>query len=258
MHHAKRTTWLLLGLTCVGVVGCTMDAWLWPFGNYYDFKNGVSGTTTDLSGLTSTLLGSTTATTGDTTTTGIIDGSGTTGTTAQIPTITEDFSETSLEGWSVIGGSWIVGGGQVRATGPSGDGYGIMVVGETDWADYQVSVDIRLESGTEYCLGVRFQNAETWYHCSHTVGGIASITKFKTSAPAIELAAASSTPLAPGEWYTFKVIVQGSTITMFVEGERAASATDTTDPLTSGMIALLVPAGSSISFDNVEIEPLGS
>jgi hypothetical protein len=248
LNRSTRLTWLVLVVTGLSATGCGLDAWLWPFGNYYYFKNGVPGvgTTTDLSSFLNSLGTSVTTTT-----------DGTTGTTSQVPNVSQDFSQGSLEGWSVLNGSWVISGGQVQATSTSSEGYQTMVIGETTWTDYEVSVDIELEVGSEYALGVRFQNEQTWYLCSHSVGGIASITRFKSGSPAVELGVGSSSPLVPGEFYTFRVIVQGNTITFFAAGARVLSVTDTSDPIATGMVALIVPPGSVVNFDNVEISPLG-
>lgn len=253
MKHGNSLSWLLVAVVCAGVAGCTLDSWLWPFGNYYNFKNGVTSVNTDLINFLSRLPAGATTRTGDGTTTGT-DGT----TTTQVPTISENFTDADLAGWTVYSGNWVVSNGEIQARGPALEGYYIMTIGEAGWTDYQVSVDIRLDAGAEYALGVRYQNQQTWYHCSHTVGGMASISKFVTGSPTVQLGVGSSTPLAPGEFYNFRVLVQGNTITFFAEGERVVSVTDTSSPLTSGMVALLAPPDSIVSFDNVSISPLGA
>ncbi|MBN1344240.1 MAG: DUF1080 domain-containing protein [Phycisphaerae bacterium] len=258
MSHSFRTTCVLVGLLCVGVLGCSFESFLMPFGSYYYWKNGLSGST-DLSGLADLLSGGTT--TSGTTTTGT-DGtstSDTSGSTASsTPSVNDNFDDGNLTGWSILSGNWVVTtDGALQATGPALQGYHIITIGEDTWTNYELELDIMLDAGAEYAVGVRFVNEETWYHCSHTLGGIASVWRFASGQSDLQLANGTSTPLPPGEWYHWKVTVSGNTISFEVEGELVVSATDTSSAITSGKVALLVPAGGIVSFDNVEVRAVG-
>jgi len=225
--------------------GCAADQWLWPFGSYWTYKSGGD--------VLSLLLGAAGQTGG--TTTGDTSTGGTSG--QSVPNVNETFSSTGLQGWTTVSGTWTVTGGAVQATGPVLPGYYMLVIGQENWTDYEVNLDLMLDAGAEYAIGVRWQNNSTWYHCSHTVSGIASIWKFRTGQSDRQLASGSSTPLPPGEWYNWRVVVQGNTITFYVEGEQVATATDNDSPITSGKVALLAPAGAIVKFDNVRITRVG-
>ncbi len=133
----------------------------------------------------------------------------------------------------------------------------MMVIGDEQWTDYEVSLDVRLELGTEYAVGVRWRNEQTFYRCSHTVAGVAGITKLQSGQTERQLAAVSSMPLPAGEVYHWRIVVQGSTVTLYVEGDRVVTATDSDSPIASGKVALLVSSGCIADFDNVRITQIG-
>jgi len=255
----------LVSLTFLAAAGCSVDAWLSPFGSYYYYVNGYTGQTPSLFSLdttstTSTTTGGTTDGTNGDTTSGLTDGfdSQTTDTSGAVPDVNDDFSDGTLDGWDIISGTWVITtDGAAQSSGPTGSGFNAMVIGLDSWTDYEVELDIRLDSGEEYAVGVRWQNSQTWYHCSHTVGGIASVFKYLSGAATRELGSGVSTPLDDGTWYHWRIVVQGRTITFYVEGEQVLSVEDGNSPITSGKVALLVRAGSILSFDNVTVRPIG-
>jgi hypothetical protein len=67
------------------------------------------------------------------------------------------------------------------------------------------------------------------------------------------LAKVSPMPKAGGKWNTFDITVQGSRITVVLNGELTAQATD--DKLASGPIALQY-AGGVVKFRKVQVKPL--
>jgi len=242
-----------------------VDTWLSPFGSYYYYVNGYPDQTTSLFSFdtipttTTTTGGTTDGTSGDTTGgLGDLFDAQTTDTTSSAPSVNDDFSDGNLDDWDILSGSWIITtDGAAQSTGPDSSGFNAMVIGLDSWTDYEVELDIRLDSGEEYAVGVRWQNSQTWYHCSHTVGGIASVYKYLSGATTRELGSGVSTPLDDGTWYHWRIVVQGRTITFYVEGEEVVSVEDGTSPITSGKVALLVRAGSVLSFDNVTVRPIG-
>jgi hypothetical protein len=262
LRHRKYVLSAVVVCLLGGGIACSTDALLWPFGNYYYFKNGLTPGGVDLTALISGQSGTSTTTTGGTTTTtdaNSTDGSTTGGSgSVTTPNVNATFADGTLNGWTVVSGNWLVTpAGYAQSTGPAVAGYNALVIGEDTWSDYEVNLDIRLEVGAEYAVGVRWLNEETWYHCSHTVSGIASITKYMTGQTTKHLANSVSTPLIPGDWYHWRIVVQGNSITFYVEGEQAVSVTDASSPIQTGRVALLVAAGSIVDFDNVRVTAIG-
>ncbi len=268
MTPATQTRHALIALMLLALAGCSLDFWLTPFGSYWYYVNGLADSAPDLIGMgggssTTSADGTTVSDLMDTTTTTDTDGDTTsatgdgTQTDTTAPSLFDDFGDGDLDGWNIISGAWsVTAGGWAQAMGPFDRPYYIMVVGDETWGDYQVDLDIRLDSGTEYAVGVRWVNDQTWYHCSHTVGGIATISKYVTGQSVRQLASGSSTPLPVGEWYHWRIVVQGNTIRFIVEGEQATMATDGTDPILAGGVALLAPTASVVNFDNVRVGPV--
>jgi hypothetical protein len=237
----KLILFLLIGLMSVGGTGCSTEMLLWPFGNYWIYKTGAVATDA-LNALVSSLLSQSASNT-------------TSGTTTA--RFSDSFGSTSLNGWSIVSGSWAVVNGAVQSTGPATQGYYMMVTGQTSWTNYTVNLKTMLEAGTDYAVGVRWQDNQTWYACTETINGLATITKFTASQTGgTVLAQKSIGPAALNTWHSWRIDVQGSAITFTVDGVLAGSVTDTSSPLTSGKVALMVAPGCIADFDDVQITPL--
>ncbi len=270
--YRQFATALAIVFACASA-GCTTESLLWPFGNYYHYTNNTipgtgglvefftgQGATPSSSGLTGTQTGTSTGSTGTTGTTGTTDTTDTSDSTGSqtggsSPNLDEDFSGGSLGDWEVLSGTWSVVSGAVEGSAAPVGGYGILAGGSASWGDYELSVDVYVLSGSECSLGVRLQAEDTFYLCKHTLTGIASIVEVQDGQQSV-LTSRSSTPLLPGEWYTFRIVANDNTISFYLEGELVDTTTDTSSPLGTGRVALMVASGTTARFDNVTVTPV--
>jgi hypothetical protein len=135
------------------------------------------------------------------------------------------------------------------------------LMGNAEWADYSVGVDVQLPAkGTAMLMG-RIDSADTFveekakgpsgYVLSLEPDGAWRLTATVFNKPEIVLAKGAAT-VRPLSWHHLELSFAGRKIVAALDGQRLAEAQDTAH--THGMVAL----GSSwdqISFDNLRVAP---
>jgi hypothetical protein len=133
------------------------------------------------------------------------------------------------------------------------------MIGDTHWANYTVTADVRLATpGTAELAGrlniqSRPQGNQNgyWFRVSDT--GAWSLVRSDTRGTYTTLASGQTTPLGVGQWHKLSVTFQGNVITGNVDGTRAGSVTD--GWWTSGQAGLGIVGYQLAEFDNLAITP---
>lgn len=133
----------------------------------------------------------------------------------------------------------------------------ITVVGDPNWTNYQVSVDVLLEqAGYVELIGdltnqVRLGGAAVGYHLRITNTGTWTLFKEADNTNTIQdttLASGTAT-FSLNSWHTLSLTLARGNIQAFIDGTRVANVNDTT--YTHGQFALLVSKWINARFDNV-------
>ena len=171
----------------------------------------------------------------------------------------DNFNDGNASGWTATSGSWSVAtdgtpvyrvasnGGNVRSN-----------AGNSAWTNYSVQARIKplsFSSATSVrwasLLG-RYRDTGNYYYVALQNDNVLRLRRFVGS---------SSTTLAEraftvntGTWYTVRLDLNGSALSVFVNGALQLSATDSA--ISSGRIAVAA-YGASASYDDVVVNPIG-
>jgi pectate lyase len=168
--------------------------------------------------------------------------------------LSENFDDGVANGWSTNGGSWAVvtdGSLVYRQSGTSADAKA--QVGSTTWTDYAVQARVKPTgfNGSARHVGVvaRAQSMTSFYALALTNTGRLEIIKRASGSPVTLAGVAAS--VVTGTWYTLRLEASGSTLTGFLDGTPAVSATD--NSFAAGRAGLATYYASA-SFDDVLVE----
>jgi len=143
------------------------------------------------------------------------------------------------------------------------------ILGDRDWADYEVSADILLDGGGPAGVMGRIMNVGTGY------GTIPKAYYFRVSpdgscalyaakqgnnaGAGTELATAKADNFAPDQWHNVKLRFSGATITAFVDDSQMLTVQDSL--YAKGMAGFLTGdtpnSRNSACFDNLQVAPVG-
>ncbi|HEY5002172.1 MAG TPA: hypothetical protein VII61_03405, partial [Ktedonobacteraceae bacterium] len=136
----------------------------------------------------------------------------------------------------------------------------LTVMGDINWANYQVSADVLLEqAGYLELIGnlvsqVRLGGAVVGYHLRITSAGVWTLFKeASTSSNTIQdtTLASGTASFSINNWHTLSLILKNGTIQALIDNNRVASVKDST--YTHGQIGLLVSKWIHARFDNISI-----
>lgn len=166
---------------------------------------------------------------------------------------TDDF-ESGTSSWDITQGTCsatadattvltcINGGNEARA-----------VAGDASWTDVTIAANVmirQMDDGRRIYLAGRFIDSNNWYGAGFYNSGTRRVQIRKKVAGSSEDIAEATFPFELNTWYTLKLQISGSTLTLSVDGVVQAEGTDT--EFTSGRVALLVDR-SEVSWDNVVV-----
>jgi hypothetical protein len=138
----------------------------------------------------------------------------------------------------------------------------LTIMGDPNWTNYQVSVDVLLEqAGYVELIGnlvsqVRVGGAAVGYHLRVTnTGSWTLFAEANTSSNTIQdtTLASGTVSFSLNTWHTLSLRMVNGTIQAYIDSNRVASISDTT--YTHGQIGLLVSKWINAQFDNVSIVP---
>lgn len=163
-----------------------------------------------------------------------------------------NFDDGQAAGWVKTSGSWSVvqdNGNYVYSQTSSNEGR--TSAGSQAWTDYTVEAQVKIDNfnGTNrtYVAG-RYQDGNNFYAASlyNSGGGMLELRK-KVSGSSTTLAT-TNYALSTGVWYTVKLILSGTSISMYVNNQLVLTASDSS--LTSGAVGLITYK-TAAKFDNV-------
>lgn len=163
------------------------------------------------------------------------------------------FDGYTLFGWTPNSETnWRVDNGVIRA---NGDVKGLLCT-TTEWANYQLKCDVKLEAGGNSGLFLRTPlNPKNPATDCYELNVCDTHAEFK-SASLVGRAKPTTEVLADGDWHTFEAIVQGETVIVKFDGQEVLSYNDNSTHLKSGFIGLQMNGGQ-VEFRNVFLRPLG-
>ncbi|MFF5145155.1 NPCBM/NEW2 domain-containing protein [Streptomyces sp. NPDC013157] len=134
------------------------------------------------------------------------------------------------------------------------------LLGDTNWRDYTVSSDVRLEQpGTVELIGrageqQRPQSHQAGYFLRAADTGAWSIVRSDTAGRLTTLASGTTRALGTRHWHTLALSFSGTTITASVDGRRVGAVDDSAYP--TGQVGLGVVGYQTDEFDNLAVTPV--
>ena len=164
--------------------------------------------------------------------------------------------ENNDDGWAAANGTWVVGDGVYQQT-DAAMVAAHTLVGDPEWTDYEVSVDMRIDNGNyaglifravdEFQYYVYYLNAaavksEIW---RHTPGAFNSRVAIDSNIQPQE-----GVQIVRNEWINLKVVVEGDSIQLLLNDELQSEKTD--GNYGAGAIGLWSWT-TVVSFDNLTV-----
>lgn len=166
----------------------------------------------------------------------------------------DNFNDGNATGWTATQGTWSVvtdSGSYVYYK--SGTDEGRTSAGSA-WTNYSVEAKVKVDnfngSNRAYVCG-RYKDGNNYYAASLMSNALEIRKKVSGSSTTI---ASKSYTVATGTWYTVKLVMNGSSISMYVNGALQLSATDAS--LASGAVGL-VPYKVTAKYDDIIVDDLG-
>ncbi|GIF66778.1 hypothetical protein Ais01nite_48130 [Asanoa ishikariensis] len=179
---------------------------------------------------------------------------------AQAATLfSDDFNDSSADGWSKSGGDWsVVSDGSPTFTQSKTDSeLARQFAGSTSWTAYSVQARVKplAFSGSNrfVALASRSSSATKMYRLALTNANRAELQAVDGSS--VTVIGSASLTVSTGTWYTLRIDANGSTISGFVNGTRIASGSNSAH--SAGRVGL-VTVFASARFDDVVVSTDGS
>lgn len=169
--------------------------------------------------------------------------------------MSSDFNDGTMQGWAISplgrASNWSVVAGAAQY---NGGGHTQVYAGDANWTDYDLQVDVKLATTSDYPGGIRGRvNAVTgasyalWLYPNEKLLRLYRTVGWNIDSGFTLLGQAPFSFDTSG-FHTLKLSFKGTLIQVFADGASLIAATDTT--LTNGMVALDV-SNQVINFDNV-------
>ena len=163
----------------------------------------------------------------------------------------------TLQGWANsplgLAQDWSIVNGAIQN---NGGGHTQIYAGDANWSNYDMKVDVKLASLSDYPGGIRGRvNPSTgasyalWLYPNEGIIRLYRTVAWNINSGYTQLGQASFAFDAT-RFHTYEMSFQGSTIQAFVDGTQMMSVTDTT--LANGMVALDV-SNRVINFENIVV-----
>lgn len=177
------------------------------------------------------------------------------------PLLIEDFNDGVAQDWTFIDGNQTIADGVLHITSQSWGDDARAVFQGTGMTDYVLDADIQIQNaaGSSWPAAILFrvQDAATGLDNGHyyqlSVGPtLLTFVKVSNSGGSGQWLASANLTLATGELHHVKLIVQGTTATAFIDGEKVISCTGLSD-YTSGGVGFKAINSAQIIYDNVSV-----
>ncbi|MFX4272679.1 sulfatase-like hydrolase/transferase [Propionibacteriaceae bacterium Y1685] len=163
-------------------------------------------------------------------------------------------------GWSRIAGTWHRSGKATTYTGKADKGAGRALMSNSWYVDSDSRVQVTPTGASRAGLAIRSSGSEA-KHSGYGVtldakNSMITIARWRDGKGhrTMQLKVPAKAKVAPGRTATLRVVARGATLTVWVNGHRAGTWTDT-DPVRAGSPGLRVVAGEA-AFDNLVVKPL--
>ena len=166
--------------------------------------------------------------------------------------LTDDF-ESGASGWDIIQGTCSVMADATSVLTCLNGGNEARAVAAETFTDMTVAANVKIhqmDDGRRVYLAGRFVDSNNWYGAAFYNSGTRRVQIRKKVAGSSSDIAEATFPFELDQWYTLKLQISGSTLTLSVDGVVQCEGTDT--DFTSGGVALLVDR-SEVSWDNVVV-----
>jgi hypothetical protein len=133
------------------------------------------------------------------------------------------------------------------------------IIGDLDWSDYRVSIDILLEQPGAVDLigrltGMSGADTPDSYVLRVSDSGSWSVLKTSTKQEEAVLASGQVSPLGVGAWHGLSLEFQGGSLTARIDGVALPAVSDSS--YSKGMAGLGVVGYALAQFDNFKVDPL--
>jgi hypothetical protein len=161
--------------------------------------------------------------------------------------------ESGATGWSKSGGDWsvVADGSQAFQQASTTTDRAREFAGSTSWANYTVQARVKplaFGSGGVAALVSRASGATTMYRLALT--GTNRVELQYMNGGSVTVLAGVSRTVAPGTWYTLRIVASGSTISGYIGGALVGTANSTA--IGAGRIGLFTGYASA-RFDDVSV-----
>lgn len=168
----------------------------------------------------------------------------------------DDFNDGNANGWVSDSGTWSVVNSAYNGT--AGQGNSLSTAGSNAWTDYtlQAQVNVNSNAGGNNDAGLlfRFTDANNYYILAIRNNNNTTVPKMQIlkKVGGVQTALGSASPsVAANTAYTYKIVVNGSSIQAYKDGVLQISVTDTS--LTNGKIGARVYATTKAVFEDVSV-----
>ncbi|HEX3045044.1 MAG TPA: glycosyl hydrolase family 28 protein, partial [Bacillota bacterium] len=154
----------------------------------------------------------------------------------------DNFESGNANNWTATTGTWSVvqdSGSYVYYQSSANEGR--TSAGSSSWTNYAVEAKVKVDNfngaNRAYVCG-RYRDGNNFYCASlyNSSGGTLEIRK-KVAGSTTNLVTKTNVGLVAGTWYTVKLVLKGSNISVYLNGTQVLTATDSS--LTSGAVGLI-------------------
>ncbi|MBU7029173.1 MAG: DUF1080 domain-containing protein [Theionarchaea archaeon] len=166
--------------------------------------------------------------------------------------LSDNFDDSSYQGWSIIYGDWRVVQGQLFSYGS-----GYITTGSSTWTDYSVEVRVFIYANSDdVAIDFRWDGGSNRYRMQ-TWDRYDTLRLYKGNSSGYEeLSHANLAGMNLQGWHKWKAMVVGNTIRLYVDNTLVIHYVDMDNPYTDGKVALRVVESSPVSligFDDVGV-----
>jgi hypothetical protein len=183
------------------------------------------------------------------------------------PLLSDDFSGT-MANWTVVDegttnapSNWFLENGVLRQTSniyggsltasvlPKPGTY--VTAGDGSWTDY--SFTVRLRSTDDDAVGVQFRHQDSGNYYRFSMDSQRKYRRLvKNVGGTFTLLAQDAVGFQLGQWYELRIVVSGSTINIYIDGQLWNTVTDSAHP--AGRVGLYSWGNDGLSFDDAVVE----
>jgi hypothetical protein len=162
----------------------------------------------------------------------------------------DDFESGSASNWTIVNGSWsVVTDGTKVYNQLNTSGEGLLYAASSLWTNYTVQEDLKLYTSGATGIVARYMDSNNYYMFRLNTS-LGQVELYKKVAGTFTLLKATPMTINLNTWYTLKLVLNGSSITGYVNGTQQVYATDSS--FISGYVGARTYSQSA-SIDNIVV-----